>query len=138
MAREVFRVDGLKELDRTLKTLPARVADTFLLESLEHGAEVIAEQATANAPYDPTSDGPHLKDNIGVGNAKRKRAEASVDVGVDYRRVKHGHLVEFGHRGGAKPHPFMRPAFDARVQEAITRFQSNLWRLIRGAIRGRR
>lgn len=122
--------------------LPEVVGRTLLLDALEEGAEVIAEQATANAPYDPTPDGPHLKDNIKVGNAKRKKTEASVDVGVDFKKVKVAHLVEFGHKGswgkGAPAHPFMRPAFDSKAQEAVLRFKEALWRGLLGATRGRR
>ncbi|MFB3788470.1 MAG: HK97-gp10 family putative phage morphogenesis protein [bacterium] len=57
-----------------------------------------------------------------------------VSVGIDYRKVRYGHLVEFGSPGretksgkstGPMPaQPFMRPAFEATKEEVTNAIQN--------------
>lgn len=47
-------------------------------------------------------------------------AVATYHVSWNARKAPHGHLVEFGGRGGRLPaHPFLRPAFDAALRFAL-------------------
>jgi HK97 gp10 family phage protein len=43
---------------------------------------------------------------------------ATYHVSWNAKRAPHGHLVEFG-TSRAPAHPFLRPAYDAKVQEAL-------------------
>ena len=89
-------VTGLKELDRALSKLPEAVARAELASALEDGAKVIVEEAKRRVPVRTGK----LRKAIKTGNVKRGKAEASVDVGIDYTfkggAVRYGHLVEFG------------------------------------------
>jgi len=134
---EFIRIDGLEELDKRLRALPDKINRDIMGKALEDGAEIIRAEAEANAPYDGSSMGHHLKDNIKLSDVKRRGSSTEIQVGIDYKKVKHGHLVEFGH-GGPKPapaHPFMRPAFDTKKGEALHAIRETLRRLIEGAAR---
>lgn len=137
---QTFTVDikGLAEIERRLRELPEKVRRKHVRKSLKDATEIVRSDAQRRAPReDMTMDmwdyiygvdtGPHLKDNI-TSKVTVGANGASGKVGIDYKKVHHGHLVEFGtkpHRigkfshPGAKKHPFMRPAFDARGDEAV-------------------
>lgn len=51
------------------------------------------------------------KDNSGAGHA-------TYHISWNAKKAPHGHLVEFG-TSRAPAHPFLRPAYDAKVQEAL-------------------
>ena len=64
---------------------------------------------------------PYLRRRVGAGKSSGR-------VGVDHKKVKHGHMVEFGtrphrvgkfHHPGARKQPFMRPAFDYKGDKAL-------------------
>ena len=134
---EYVRVTGLKELDRKLRKLPDKIQRDIMGKALEEGAELIRREAESNAPYDSTSTAPHLKDNIKLSDVKRRGDTTEIMVGIDYKKVKHGHLVEFGHGGpkSARRHPFMCPAFDSKKGDALHAIRETLRRLIEGAAR---
>ena len=135
---EYVRVTGLKELDRKLSRLPDKIQRDIMGKALEEGAEIIRAQAEANAPRDPSRTyGEHLADNIVLGEPERRGDETRILVGIDYTKVDHGHLVEFGHGGPHKApkHPFMRPAFDSKSRAALGKIQTMLKALIEAAAR---
>ncbi len=58
---------------------------------------------------------------------RKTSGQVDVRIGPDYKKVKHGHLVEFGtaphkvgkrNHPGAAPSPFMRPAYETKGDEA--------------------
>lgn len=92
---------------------------------LEQAAQPIHEQMKSNASSDPKIDSGKLHDAINVGDVKRRRNGGQrITIGVhrkdwddeDYYPA----YVEYGHGGpGPAPaHPYIRPAYDARQDEA--------------------
>ena len=92
---------------------------------LEQAAQPIHEQMKSNASSDPKIESGKLHDAINVGDVKRRRNGGQrITIGVhrkdwddeDYYPA----YVEYGHGGpGPAPaHPYIRPAYDARQDEA--------------------
>ncbi len=107
---EVF----LSDLERMIPS------DTNVDAALAEGAEVIAKEMRQLAPVKSGK----LKSAIKVGKARNGRNGRQVTVGV-HRRDFSGDeyypaYVEYGHGGPrpAPPHPFVRPAFDLKKDEA--------------------
>ena len=107
---EVF----LSDLERMIPS------DTNVDAALAEGAEVIAKEMRQLAPVKSGK----LKSAIKVGKARNGRNGRQVTVGV-HRRDFSGDdyypaYVEYGHGGPrpADPHPFIRPAFDLKKDEA--------------------
>ena len=107
---EVF----LSDLERMIPS------DTNVDAALAEGAEVIAKEMRQLAPVKSGK----LKSAIKVGKARNGRNGRQVTVGV-HRRDFSGDeyypaYVEYGHGGPrpAPPHPFIRPAFDLKQDEA--------------------
>ena len=95
-------------------------SDTNVDAALAEGAEVIAREMRQLAPVKSGK----LKSAIKVGKARNGRNGRQVTVGV-HRRDFSGDdyypaYVEYGHGGPrpADPHPFIRPAFDLKKDEA--------------------
>ena len=98
---------------------------------LQKAAQPVLEQMLANATSDPKVRTGKLRNSIKIGNVvKHRRGGYTVSVGV-YRAddgAKYANPVEFGHGGPhpAPPHPFVRPAFDARSEEAYEKVKEEL------------
>jgi HK97 gp10 family phage protein len=95
-------------------------SDTNVDAALAEGAEVIAREMRQLAPVKSGK----LKSAIKVGKARNGRNGRQVTVGI-HRRDFSGDdyypaYVEYGHGGPrpADPHPFIRPAFDLKKDEA--------------------
>jgi HK97 gp10 family phage protein len=87
------------------------------------GAEPIHQQMKANASKDPQIITGALHRSIQIGSVrKRKYSGKSVTIGVHHSAegAYYANPVEFGHGGHAPApaHPFVRPAFDTRADEA--------------------
>jgi HK97 gp10 family phage protein len=145
-------VKGLDEIEKRLQALPEKLRRKAIRQALTDGANIIVEQAKAichKAPEPTHPNAGHLADAINSRITVGERG-ASARVGIDYKKVKHGHLVEFGTKahGTGKPrivyipgtgfrrvsgkhpgstkHPFMRPAFDTKGDEAVNRITTDL------------
>ena len=92
---------------------------------LEQAAQPIHEQMKSNASSDPQLGSGKLHGAINIGNVKRRRnGSQHITIGVhrkdwdeeDYYPA----YVEYGHGGpGPAPaHPYIRPAYDTRQDEA--------------------
>jgi hypothetical protein len=84
-----------------------------------------------NASSNPKVITGKLRGSIKIGRAVRhRRGGYSVTVGIHRSDggAAYGNPVEFGHGGPrpAPPHPFVRPAFDARVDEAYEKVKQQL------------
>ena len=138
-----LEIRGGEELARALKSLPAKLEANVLRGALRAGARVIQEEAKAQVPVD---DG-RLRDSIRIsGGLKRGRASAQVIAGGNKKgQPWYAHLVEYGTKPhdirpakgkslffagllrrlirhpGARAKPFMRPAFDQKRDEAVSR-----------------
>ena len=90
---------------------------------LEAAAEPIHEQMKANASKDPKIITGVLNRSIQIGKVRKRRASGkSITIGV-HRKEEGAYYatpVEYGHGGPAPApaHPFIRPAYDTRQDEA--------------------
>jgi HK97 gp10 family phage protein len=143
-----LKVNGLADLEVTLRELPEKLAKNVCRASLRAGAKVIAEDARRRVPVKTGK----LRDSIRVTSSlKGGRPSASVKAGNRKKGVFYAHMVERGtalHRvkpkwrkalatggsqGGpfyagvsvsASPQPFMRPAADTMAQAALDAFST--------------
>lgn len=143
---EVFtlEVKGLAEIERKLQSLPENVRKKHVRKALQDGSDLVRSDAqrrvaaiSARRVKDDflfflrAPDIHHLKDYV-VSKIKVGVRGAYAIVGLDYKKVRHGHLVEFGtkphkikigritiNHPGAKKQPFMRPAFDAHSDRSV-------------------
>lgn len=93
--------------------------------ALAAGAVPIEEQMKRNASSDPKIISNALHGAIGTGSVKRGRnGNKRITIGVhrkDWSQEEYyPAYVEFGHGGPAPApaHPFARPAFDTRIEDA--------------------
>ena len=147
-----IEVKGLAELQKLLDELPARIEANVVRGGLRAAAKVIRDEARRLCPVGDASNLPKghkpgaLRDSIRVSVSSRHgTVTASVKAGGK-NHVYYAHMVEYGtarhlikprHRKslfvaglfkevidhpGAGKEPFMRPAIDNKVDEAITTF----------------
>lgn len=99
---------------------------------LEAAAQPIHQQMKANASKDPKIITGVLNRSIRIGPVKKRRKSGkSITIGV-HRKEEGAYYatpVEYGHGGPAPApaHPFIRPAYDTRADEA--------YGIIRGGLR---
>lgn len=132
-------VAGLEEVSGLLEQLPDYVADELLMDALEGGAQIIADEAKARLEANGSVDSRMLIDHVkvrrtmpGKGRSSKVRGVAiGVEQAVRYvvrkkrggkpvkaNPSKYAHLVEFGTEHSI-PRPFLRPALDAKSEQAI-------------------
>ena len=144
MASETVKIHGLRELEKTLKELPARIEMNVMRGGVRAGARVFANAAKSNVNNVTGT----LRKSIKVSaRLDRRHSEvvAKVIAGTYY-----AHMVEFGTKAhgikpknrralafngpdgpvvaaaehpGAQAKPFMRPAFDEHMDAAIAAFR---------------
>ena len=90
--------------------------------ALEAGAKPIEEQMKRNASSDPKVITGELYRSIRTGNVRGGKRGKSITVGIhhDDNAAYFSGPLEFGHGGSAPApaHPFVRPAFDVKSNEA--------------------
>ena len=92
--------------------------------ALKAGAVPIEEQMLHNASTDPKIITDKLHSSIHTGKVKQRRGGGKqITIGVHHSEsgAYYANPVEFGHGGPAPApaHPFVRPAFDTRAEEAF-------------------
>lgn len=131
-------IKGGAELQKFLDTLPVKVERNIMRSALRAGAKPIAEEARSLVPIDSGE----LRDSIRVSTRSR-RGVVSASVKAGNKKAWYWRFVEFGTAAheikpknakslfiaglfkklvshpGAKAKPFMRPALDAKANEAI-------------------
>jgi HK97 gp10 family phage protein len=138
---EIKHVQGLAEIQRKLAEFPAKVEANVVRAALRAGAVVVQREALALVPVKTGQ----LKSTVRVSTFKRGREiHAAVKAGDPKKRVFYAHLVEGGTKAhvikarkggllllgkrffaksvqhpGAKPSPFMRPAFNGTADRAL-------------------
>ena len=141
-----MKVEGGDKIARKLQMMAEEVARTHMRECALAGAEVIRAEAATLAPRKTGT----LAGDIQKEVKKQTKSRVDIHVGPG-KQAWYGRLVEFGHAivaggtlvtkfsgrviriGGKKvgdvpPHPFMRPAFDAKTDEAYDAFAAELKR----------
>ena len=121
MAIELRGFDDLQ--DDLINMAAALEQGPGVTRALQAGAMPIEEQMLHNASTDPKIISGDLHDSIRTGSVKKKRNGGKrITIGVHHseRGAYYANPVEAGHGGPAPApaHPFVRPAFDTRVDEA--------------------
>ncbi len=98
--------------------------------ALQAGAAPIEQQMLINASSDPAIITGDLYGSISTDPVRSKGGKKYITTGVHYktRSAYYANPVEFGHGGPAPApaHPFVRPAFDVRQNEAYENMKSVL------------
>ena len=121
-----MKLDGADKLIRDLDTLAAEMSEDTLDKALRAGAEVILAEMQKQATIDPKIRKGNLHKALKLGKITDilRTGSHRIELGSYEERygqiAPHAHLVEYGHGGPAPapPHPFIRPSFDKKVDEA--------------------
>lgn len=126
MARETFKLEGLKELETALLELPEATSKSVQLRTLKKEAQPIADLAARLAPDDPKTGGKDLHTSILVRAVPVRQRTSATEVAVGpSRKTFWGLFQELGTANHA-PHPFLRPAFDSLVMSVMNNIGSRL------------
>ena len=119
-----MELQGFGDLKNDLTNMAAELEfGSGVNRALQAGAKPIEEQMLRNASSNPKIITDALHSSIHTGSVKKRRMGGKgVTIGV-HRKEKgafYATPVEYGHGGPAPApaHPFVRPAFDTRVEEA--------------------
>ena len=119
-----MELQGFGDLKNDLTNMAAEMEfGSGVNRALQAGAKPIEEQMLRNASSNPKIITDALHSSIHTGSVKKRRMGGKgITVGV-HRKEKgafYATPVEYGHGGPAPApaHPFVRPAFDTRVEEA--------------------
>ena len=145
-------VTGLVEVQRMLSELPKAIVAKGYLNALSAAGNVLKDEVDARTPIRLEVSGEDLLVSGGdLKAALMMKVEldtglrgGSVDIGFGKQGYK-ANWVEYGHRmvghkpgkkalGQVPPHPFLRPAFDAKADEAIAVFAESLENTLRTSI----
>lgn len=131
------KVEGLAEIDKKLRQLPERLGRNALKRALRKGANVIKQQAQANAKgIDDPATREQIAKNIAVASGSRKREREAGgllmrvgvaggarptrgDNGQPGGNTTHWRFVEFG-TSTARAQPFMRSAMASAAERAMS------------------
>ena len=121
-----MKVEGGDKIARKLQMMAEEVARTHMRECALAGAEVIRAEAATLAPRKTGTLAGDIQKEV------KKQTKSRVDVHIGPGKEGwYGRLVEDGHAivvagkkvGDVPPHPFMRPAFDAKPAKHMTRLK---------------
>ena len=118
-----MQLNGTDDLKSDLASMANALGDdgATTVRILKRAAQPILDQMIRNASTDPRPRSGNLRDALRIKKASKRRS-ARVTVGVHAAEggAPYANPVEYGHGGPhpAPPHPFVRPAFDAKAEEA--------------------
>ena len=114
VGRVTFEITGAKEMEALLKDLGPKVATRLGDKALRAAAKPIIQEAKRLVPVRTGQ----LKRSIVAARGRNKQTEREVLIGFKPPVSRRAHFTEFGTRHSAA-HPFIRPAMDARAQDAL-------------------
>ena len=119
-----MELQGFGDLQNDLTNMAAEMEfGPGVNRALQAGAKPIEEQMLRNASSNPKIITDALHSSIHTGSVKKRRMGGkAITIGV-HRKEKgafYATPVEYGHGGPAPApaHPFVRPAFDTKAEEA--------------------
>lgn len=127
MASQTVRVEGLRQLQKSLKELPRATGKNALKRALMSAGKPIESSAKARAPR---LSG-HLQRSVTTGTKltqrqkKQHKKESAVEVFVGAGGLPQAHLQEFG-TAEHGPQPFLRPAWDGNKMTALNLIKTDL------------
>lgn len=127
MAKQTFKIDGLKELDDALKELPRATARNVLRRTLIQQGEPIRAEGERLAPKD--TGGLKRSYTVGTKLSRRQKSqnkkESDVEVYIGPGPSAKSIQTEFGNaHQAAQPH--LRPAFDSNVHRVLEGIKKDL------------
>lgn len=137
MAREKFKIEGLKEIKVALRQLPNSTAKGVLRRIAKARLKPIAERARQLVPKGSGA----LRRSIGVSTRLTRRQKAAARRNTDRNDIvvyagagpdPAAHMVEFGTKK-MSPQPYLRPAWDQFRGALMHNLASDLWKEIRKA-----
>ena len=116
-------LQGFSELQSDLVAMALSLENGSGVDrALQAGAAPIEQQMLSNASSDPKIITGALHGSIHPDKVKQRRGGKQISIGVKHSEAGayYANPVEHGHGGPAPApaHPFVRPAFDARAEEA--------------------
>lgn len=132
---QAYRIEGLKELEATLRELPKATARNALQRVLKKRAQPVAASWISKAPDDPATGPPDLKTSIIVGPGSkltgRQKRDAKKD-GAYFAEIHVGTADPVGmwQEFGTVNHPAQpsgRPAWDANKVSALNGIGEDMW-----------
>ena len=116
-------LQGFSELQSDLTAMAMSLENGSGVDrALQAGAAPIEQQILANASSDPKIITGALHGSIHTDRVRQRGGGKQISIGVKHSEAGayYANPVEFGHGGPAPapPHPFVRPAFDVRAEEA--------------------
>lgn len=126
-----LKVEGLAEIQRTLRSLPDALSHKIQQKAHENAAKPLIQRARQLAPIREGT----LSESIGAVKPTLKKANEIGEIRIGPRRRRPyrgfaGHLIEFGtkarknkrgqNRGFVKKHPFMEPAFKQTYTQVLS------------------
>jgi len=131
-----FVLTGDKAIDRRLKKLGPKLGKKIVRKAMRPATKVVRDEAKANCPVDTGT----LRQSIKVRAGKRSRQKIELLVttsGSD--NLFTGKTYFAGHVEWGTAHqsaqPFMRPAYDAKKDEAKRIARTNMLSLIEAELR---
>ena len=117
-----FKITGAKELEAALKDIGPKIATRIGDKALREGAKVVVKEAKRLCPRRTGA----LRKSIGAVRGRgNKPDQRSMLIGFKKPGRYYAHLVEFGTVHSAQK-PFLRPALDARAEDALKKMQEVL------------
>jgi len=145
MANVRSTVIGVEELVRNINAVGRGISVRHLDPAMKRALKPMLDSAKSKAlprRQAHTAAGQHLDEGLVIAKGEQTtRTRREQLVTATGRAMKLAHLVEFGtaphfqpNRGvmhpGARPFPFLRPAFDENAQQTIVLVGQELWREI--------
>lgn len=153
------QVKGLDQMARALQQFPQILGKKYLASALYAGAKIIKDEAIARAPEDTGqlkskiatfkqsgADNLHAQYNVGIRTLKLtrklKRVASALRKIANVKRLPiegdlyYGRMQELGYhdrKGVFHQHAFLRPAFEARWQDAVQAFRDKIAANIKAA-----
>lgn len=144
MATEIFRIDGLSELESKLSELMALgradlIARQTLVKAAKNAMDIVAQEVQATAPYDSTKPRSernpiHLRDTVRLEaripneTDRRSMMVNQSDAAIAVVSVKKS-AVSLAQELGTKklsPKPFLRPAIEKHRDHVVSIFKDEL------------
>ena len=114
MIETLLDFSGLEDISRDLQLLSGAENNRVLREATRAGANVLKEEVVSRAPVRRGK----LRRNVVV--LSRRSRDGGMESGVHIRGVNPAFYWRFVEMGTVNmpPHPFVRPAFDVRSEQA--------------------
>ena len=126
-----LKLEGTKELDKALSRLASDARETIMKEAILAAGEPIRQEAESRAPRrtgrlagDMVAEvGAKHKPSVRVGIGKLGWYGRFIESGTGQRKTKNS-----ANRGAVSAKPFLKPALEAKKNEALAKFREVLRR----------